>query len=466
MNENIFREYDIRGIVGTDLIISNCYALGKALAVFLRKQDPKFSTILIGRDGRTHSPAITNELISAFIDSGIDVIDLGLIPTPCLYFAVNTLNIPHGLIVTASHNPQEYNGIKMWNIAGSEIQEIKKLFIEKQSLSSEHKGVISCYDINSDYITFLTNHFAHLRGITVNTVIDCGNGSAGIVMKRLLDSLQLKNTHLIFDDVDGTFPNHEADPTVPENMTWVNDILEKEASYALGIGFDGDADRMNPMTKQGFLVPGDQLLALYAQHIVHNYHQPRVIFDIKSSSGLSELLEKWQAIPIMSPSGHSFIKRAIKEHNALLGGELSCHFFFNDRYFGYDDGIYAALRLIELVHETKQSLEQLLTIFPKKIASREFRISCGTDARKSGIIDGIVKHFADKDGIRCITIDGIRAETDTGWGLARASNTQPVICLRFEATTHAEFTAIKQDFYNALVPHFDAQQLKDTIGLP
>lgn len=463
MHDSIFREYDIRGIVGSELIIEDCYALGKAIAVFFKENNQGCTTIILGRDGRTHSLAIKEALQQAFLDSGIDVIDVGMIPTPCLYFAVSTLKIAHGIIVTASHNPKEYNGLKIWNTYGAQLQQIKTLFKQKATITSWQSGRLYTYNIVDDYINYLVVHFAQLKNKIINTVIDCGNGAAGIVMQSLIQRLKLQNVTLLFDTVDGNFPNHEADPTVIHNMLTVKKFLTDNPKYTLGIGFDGDADRMNPMTSHGFLVPGDQLLAIYAEQVLQNNPNAAVIFDIKSSSGLTELLTTWQAQPIVSPSGHSHIKNAMKKHNAMLGGELSCHFFFNDRYFGYDDGIYAALRLIELLNNKQTTLEKLLTIFPKKFASPEFRIGCKSDSEKSCIMNNVIEYFTRKTDIHCVTIDGIRAETATGWGLARASNTQPVICLRFEASTKVEFDAIKRDFYEALTPYFDAQQLKDTL---
>jgi phosphomannomutase/phosphoglucomutase len=249
-------------------------------------------------------------------------------------------------------------------------------------------------------------------------------------------------------------------------MTFVRNILTANNSFQVGIGFDGDCDRMNPMTKQGFLVPGDQLLALYAQYIIPQNHGCGVVFDIKSSDGLIELLESWQAIPIISQSGHSFIKQSIKRNNAVLGGELSCHFFFNDRYYGYDDGIYAALRLIEIMILTHKPLDLLLTIFPKKISSPEIRIECQSDEIKKNIIADVKAVLLSRDDIKSTTIDGIRAKTSYGWGLARASNTQPVICLRFESESIEGLQRVKTDFYNILRTHFDEKMLKDKIELP
>ena len=298
----------------------------------------------------------------------------------------------------------------------------------------------------------------------IHTVIDCGNGTAGTVFPQLLKKMNWTNVKLLFEEVDGTFPNHEADPTSYKNMQSVTNELKNNPNLELGLGLDGDCDRMDPMTKEGFLVPGDQLLAVYAQKVLQHYPKAPIVFDIKASSGLIELLKKWGAIDIISPSGHSLIKDALLKNNALLAGELSCHFFFNDRYFGYDDGIYAALRLFEIIKETGKSLSELIKIFPKKISSPEIRIEC-EEENKSKIVEDVKKFFSSKKDTKNITIDGLRAQMPYGWGLVRASNTQPVICLRFESDTEQGIKKVKEEFYNALKANFNETELKEKVGI-
>jgi phosphomannomutase/phosphoglucomutase len=326
---------------------------------------------------------------------------------------------------------------------------------------NEHLGSVTHHDIIADYISFLTAHFTHLKGNRVNAVIDCGNGSAGSVMPLLIKAMGWQNVRLLFAEVDGTFPNHEADPTVKENMEFVKQTLEQDPSLTLGIGFDGDADRMNPMTKEGDLVPGDKLLALFAQDVIKKHPGAAVVFDIKSSQALIQTLEAIKARPCVAPSGHSLIKEAIIHNNALLAGELSCHFFFKDRYFGYDDGIYAALRLIEMVATTGKSLTQLVQSLPVRVSSPEFRIKCTNDEIKQQIVSHVKDIFAARKDVAIITIDGVRAQMTYGWGLARASNTQPVISLRFESDTTEGLGLVKDDFVMALQPFFDVTALKD-----
>lgn len=466
MKMNIFREYDIRGIIGSELMVEETYDLARAIATFLSNKHPDTKRFIVGRDGRTHSLPIQNNVIKALCDMGFDVIDVGICPTPAVYFAVHHFHIPTALVITASHNPKEYNGIKIWGAWGQQIQTIRKIYEEKAFAPlATNKGSVNPYPIIDDYLAYLTEHFTHLKNLTIHAIIDCGNGSAGTVLPTLIKRMNWPNVHLLFPEVDGTFPNHEADPTVPENMTYVAQALRDNPLLEVGLGLDGDCDRMNPMTKQGELVAGDKMLALYAQKILQKNPGASIVFDIKSSSSLIDILKQWGAKPCIAPSGHSLIKKAMADNHALLAGELSCHFFFHDRYFGYDDGIYAALRTIELLHESGKSLDELLQIVPHKVSSPEFRIACKTDADKNKIVDHIKEIFAARTDLELITIDGIRAHMDYGWGLVRASNTQPVISMRFESDSTEGLKRIKTDFYKLLVSYFDEQFLKEKIEL-
>jgi phosphomannomutase len=311
----------------------------------------------------------------------------------------------------------------------------------------------------------LEEKFGNLKNVTLNAVIDCGNGTAGTVIPKLIKKMGWKNIKLLCSEVDGTFPNHEADPTVPANMIMVKEALVSDNTLSVGLGLDGDCDRMNPMTKEGELIAGDKLLALFAQRALKDFPGASVVFDIKSSSSLIELLTKWGAKPCISPSGHSLIKETMAKTNAKLAGELSCHFFFHDRYFGYDDGIYAALRLFELLVTSGKTLTQLLTIIPHKENSPEIRIECASDEEKLKIVEHVKKVFSTRTDAKLITIDGIRAQMPYGWGLLRASNTQPVICLRFESETKEGLLRVKRDFFTGLQKLFDENKLKEQIGI-
>jgi len=466
MKKNIFRQYDIRGIVGTELIVEHVYALTQVIATYLLKKHPGEKKIIVGRDGRLHSPAIHEQLVQALVDMGLDVIDVGLVPTPLVYFAVQYHKTPLAVVITASHNPSAYNGIKMWGVFGEQIQEISRLYETKISVKPVGpQGTVHNLPIIDTYIRYIKNQFAHLVNSPIKAVVDCGNGSTGAVVPLLIEEMGWKNIKLLCAEVDGTFPYHEADPTIPENMGMVAQELQKDPSYALGLGFDGDGDRMNPMTKDGTLVPGDKVLALFAYGVLQNIPGAAVVCDIKSSGGLIDALKQWGGRACIAPSGTSNIKKSMKENCAVLGGELSCHFFFHDRYFGYDDGIYAMCRLFELLAKTKKTCEELLELIPAKVSSPEFRIACASDEIKETIINDVKKYFATKKDSELITIDGIRAHMDYGWGLARASNTQPVICLRFESDCQNGLARVKNDFFISLKTHFDEQVLRESIEL-
>lgn len=464
MKPSIFKEYDIRGVVGQEFFIEKTYDLTKAILSFVTTKHPGISTIIIGNDGRVHSPTIKREMIAACIDNGFNVIDIGLCPTPVVYFAAHLFNLPVAIAITASHNPSEYNGLKITGVWGKQIKAIEKNFYNPTPLvTSRKKGTVTAHDCITDYIGYMSKHFSHLKGLSVNAVIDCANGAAGSVIPDLVKAMEWHNVKILFEDVDGTFPNHEADPTIKKNMTHMRDILSTVQSYSLGIGFDGDADRMCPMTKEGNLVPGDKLLALFAEGVIAHYPGAAVVCDIKSSQALIETLTSLGAQPCVAPSGHSLIKQAIVYHNALLAGELSCHFFFKDRYFGYDDGIYAAMRLVELLCTTKKDLATLVKALPSKVSSPEFRIKCSSDTVKNQVVKHVKAFFAARKDINLVTIDGVRVQMGYGWGLARASNTQPVISLRFESSTTHGLELVKRDFMAALDPFFDAMVLKDTF---
>lgn len=470
MKSQIFREYDIRGIVNEELYIEKTYDLAKAIITYFKQQDPTTNSLVIGRDGRTHSLEIQKNMINAALDLGLNVTDIGVCPTPAFYFSLFNTDSTTGFIITASHNPAEYNGMKICQnkktVWGTQIQEIRKIYESKNFYenTNNQKGTLKSYDIITNYINWLTDHFKHLKNLDIPAVIDCGNGTAGTVFPQLIEKMNWKNIKLLYTEVDGNFPNHPADPTVMKNMLDVKNELEKNENMKFGLGLDGDCDRMNPITKSGYLIPGDQLLALYSQQVLKENPGATVVFDIKASSSLIELLRKWGAIDSICPSGHSLVKEAMLKNNAKLAGELSCHFFFNDRYFGYDDGIYAALRLFEILNESTQNLEELISIFPEKSRSPEIRISC-SESNKKEIVDHVKNIFAARKDYDLITIDGIRAQTPNGWGLVRASNTQPVICLRFESNSPQNLQNIKEDFYDTLKPYFNEQDLKEQIEL-
>lgn len=462
MKDVIFREYDIRGIIDQEFFIDHVYDLTCAIIYYFHQKNPIIKTIAIGMDGRIHSDAIKQEMCRAITDSGLDVIFVGICPTPALYFSLHTLAVDGGLMITASHNAKEYNGIKIClgtsSIWGTALQAIKELYKKKAAILASRKGMLYDHPIIPHYIAWLANHFNHLKQLPLNLVIDCGNGAAGTALPALFAALQWPNVTLLYPEVDGTYPHHEADPTVAANMRDLSNYVRMHQPI-LGIGLDGDCDRMVPMTHDGNLVPGDKLLAIFAQQLLQKKPKNSIVFDIKSSSSVAELIERWDGIAVMSPSGHSIIKDMMLTHHALLGGELSCHFFFKDRYFGYDDGIYALLRLCEIIHQSGQSLSELLALFPQKYSSIELRLAC-PDEKKQEIITNLKTIFTLIPQTQLLTLDGIRVTFPSGWGLIRPSNTQAALSMRFESNTKEGLRNIMHLFYQELTPYLVPAELQ------
>jgi phosphomannomutase / phosphoglucomutase len=461
--DSIFRQYDIRGKVGSELLLEEVYDLGRAIACYFFQKNPYIKTIALGIDGRTHSKVIKEQLTKAFLESGINIIFIGVCPTPVLYFSLFTLSVDGGIIVTASHNGKEYNGFKIClgkeSVWGDQIQEIKKLYKKKAALPAKKLGSYIEEDVITRYVAWMKDHFKHLVGMELSALTDCGNGAGGTVLPYLIQAMQWPNVQLLFAEVDGTYPNHEADPIVEKNMQDLKKAL-LTSKISLGIGLDGDCDRMAPMTKDGQIIVGDKLLAVFAEFILENHPGATIIYDTKCSAGLTELLEQLHAHSIMSPSGHSIIKDQMKKNNGLLAGELSCHFFFKDRYFGYDDGIYAMLRLFEILVQTGKSLQELLTIFPTKYNTPEFRIACN-ESQMESLVEHVKAAFVHNPEVRLMTLDGIRVIMKDGWGMIRPSNTQPVVCLRFESDSPQGLERIKNEFIEILKPYISNDSLKE-----
>lgn len=467
MHDSIFREYDIRGKIGSELIIADMYDLARSIAYYFQQKNPSIKTVALGMDGRLSSPAIKEQIVNGLLASGLEVIFVGTCPSPVLYFALHTLCVDAGLMITASHNPADYNGLKIClgtqSIWGSGIQEIRRLYREKKFLNSDRQGTYREHPVIPSYISWMKDHFPDLINMPLAAVVDCGNGAGATVMPALIAAMQWRHVQLLCADLDGSYPHHEADPVVEKNMVHVKNALAATDAH-VGIGLDGDADRMAAMTKSGFLVPGDQLLAIYAQELLKEYPRSAVVFDVKASSGLVELLTQWDARPIMSACGHAIIKTRMEHEKALLAGELSCHFFFDDHYFGYDDGIYAMLRLFEIVVNTGKSLDELLRVFPKKYSSAEMRIACAQE-QKQVIIDAVKRFFSGQNNAHLITIDGVRVTLPYGWFLIRASNTQPVLSMRFEGNTAADLKRIKEEIVPILRHYYDEAVLIKEFGL-
>lgn len=465
MLDSVFRVYDIRGQVGKDFITDEVYTLTRAILYHCIQKNPSVKTVVVGMDGRIHSPLIKEKIIQALLDSGVDVIDIGICSSPLLYFSQYWLSAQAGFMVTASHNPPEYNGIKMMLdrclISNTEIQKIKNYYREKKQIKVSNKSEFKSYSLVQEYCLFLKRLFPQLVGLSLEGAFDCGNATVGPILVDLAQQMEWKYVHFLYETIDGAMPHHVADPSDEKNMSDLKKcVAEKRLQF--GVAFDGDGDRMGAVTSDGRFVSGDLLLALYAQDILQYQDGIGVVFDCKCSSVLTEVIKKNNGIPYMSPSGHSFIKERMQEYGALLGGELSSHLFFKDRYFGFDDGLYAALRLIELFQKTGKSLKDLFLALPKKICSPEIRIQC-REGEGPKIVAAVESFFKTKKGFEISTLDGMRCTTSYGWGLLRSSNTQPVVCLRLEANSDKEIALLKGEFVTALSPWYSVSFLEKNI---
>ncbi|HMA76753.1 MAG TPA: phosphomannomutase/phosphoglucomutase [Candidatus Krumholzibacteriaceae bacterium] len=441
--EKIFREYDIRGVVDEDLTDDGVRNLGKAAAVtFLRDN---IEEVIVGRDIRLSSERFFNVLAEGLLSSGVNIIDIGVVPTPVFYFAAKKWDKQGGIIITASHNSAEFNGFKILRgegtIYGEDIRELHSIIVDGRF--REGKGSLIKRDVRDEYIDYLCENIDIKR--PVKFAIDGGNGTAGIVALDIFRKLGLEPVEL-FMRPDGNFPNHHPDPTVEHNLIDLKAAVA-EGGLELGIGFDGDSDRIGVIDEEGNVLWGDALLALYARDMLKNNPGATVIFEVKCSRSLDEDIRNYGGNPIMWKTGHSLLKKKMRDENALLAGEMSGHQFFSDRYFGYDDAIYAALRLLEIVSKREKPLSDFYREFSKYKSTPEIRIEC-EDARKFDIVREVSDHF--KKTNRVMDVDGARVDFEEGWGLIRASNTQPALVFRFEAETEKALIAIREEFSRVL----------------
>jgi phosphomannomutase/phosphoglucomutase len=437
----IFRQYDIRGVWGKDLDAEAIDAIGKAFAVYLRENAGTDKiTVTIGRDARLSSPVILGLLCEALNFSGVDVIDIGMCPTPLQYFSLFTLPVHGGIMITGSHNPPEFNGLKLSSgretLYGEKIQDIRKL--TEKGASVKGTGGVKSHDIISDYRNYLKGRFGRFDGIKV--VTDSGNGTAGLVAPGLIREFGADVVEL-YSEPDGTFPNHHPDPVVIENL---KDLIKKvgETGAHLGIGYDGDSDRIGVVDENGDIVWGDRLLIIFSRDILKDNPGASVIGEVKCSQTLYDDVKSRGGNPIMWKTGHSLIKKKMKETGALLAGEMSGHIFFADRYFGYDDAIYASLRLLEILAEkgSPYSVKKLLEGVSGMVSTPEIRFET-PDEVKFKIVEKAKTAFKDYP---VIDIDGVRVNFPDGWGLIRASNTQPALVMRFEAKDEQSLKRIRE----------------------
>ena len=442
--DSIFRAYDIRGVVPTTLTAETAYWVGRAIgSQSLAQGEPNVS---VGRDGRLSGPELVERLIQGVADSGCHVSDVGLVPTPALYYAANVLEGKSGVMLTGSHNPSNYNGFKIViagdTLANEQIQALHTRLKTNDLTSGE--GSITQVDILPRYYEGITRDIKLAKRLKV--VVDCGNGAAGVIAPQLIEALNCEVIPL-FCEVDGNFPNHHPDPGKPENLV---DLIAKvkETGADLGLAFDGDGDRVGVVTNTGTMVFPDRLLMLFAQDVLTRNPAAEIIFDVKCTRLLTPLIKEYGGRPLMWKTGHSLIKKKMKETGALLAGEMSGHIFFKERWFGFDDGIYSAARLLEVLSKQQMSAEELFETFPNDISTPEINIDV-TDESKFSIIDAL--HDAQwGDDAKLTSIDGVRVDYPHGWGLVRASNTTPVLVLRFEAESETELQRIKDVFHAQL----------------
>ena len=427
LKPTIFREYDIRGVADSELLSPDVEQLGLGLGTYMLRHSGG-RKINVGRDCRLSSTRLRDALVKGLLASGCDVTDIGTVPTPVLYFSAQHLNANGGIMITGSHNPPEYNGFKSvcgtGTIHGEAIQEVRRI-IERQDFE-RGSGQLATIDAVTPYVDEIASQFRFDRRIKV--VADAGNGTAGPVMHRIFEKLNVDATELFFE-MDGHFPNHHPDPTVPANLAH---LIEKvrETRAELGIAFDGDSDRIGAVDEKGDVIYGDMLLLVYAREILTRKPGATFIGEVKCSQVMYDQIAKLGGKGIMYKTGHSLIKAKMKEEHAELAGEMSGHMFFADRYRGYDDALYSACRLIEIVAKSGRPLSAQLAGLPKMVSTPEIRVDC-PDEVKFDLVQRVAAHF--KKTHKTVDIDGVRVIFPEGWGLLRASNTQPVLVMRFEA---------------------------------
>ena len=443
MHSGIFREYDIRGVAGGDILDEDVKDIGKAFGTMLHQQNKH--RVSVGRDCRLTSDNYADLFIQGILSTGCDVVDIGLCPTPVLYFSIHHLDLEGGAMVTASHNPPEYNGFKLMSghdsIHSNGLQEIRKIIETRAFVTGS--GNRTQKDVLTPYKKYILENIT--ISDTIRIGIDAGNGTGGITALPVLKELGCDG-YDIFCDPDGSFPNHEADPTQKKNLGDLISLV-KDKKLDLGVGYDGDGDRIGVVDAKGNVIYGDQLMVIYAREILSRKPGATFISEVKCSMVMYDDIRKHGGNAVMWRTGHSLIKKKMKEENAELAGEMSGHMFFKDRYFGFDDALYATCRLLEILAATGKGVDELIQDLPETFTTPEIRKEC-PDEIKFAVVKKIVDHYKDRQKV--IDIDGMRAVYEDGWGLVRASNTQPALVLRFEALTADRRDEIQQDIENTL----------------
>jgi phosphomannomutase/phosphoglucomutase len=439
VSPGIFRQYDIRGIVDKDLTTEAATAIGRGYAALMRERGIA-GKVVVSRDNRPSGAKLRDALVEGLTALGVGVIDIGVVPTPVNYWALHHLDVIGGIQITGSHNPPEYNGFKLsmgkGSLHGEAIQKLYSLI--NTSAGKAEKGTVATDDVIDRYIDDMVQKTGPLPK-TMKVVYDCGNGAASLVAPQLFARLGI-DAHGMFCESDGTFPNHHPDPTVPENLEdLIREVKARKAE--IGIAFDGDGDRIGVVDQDGTIIWGDRILILYARDVLARTGKGQsIIFDVKCSQALSDAIEKAGGKPVMWKTGHSLIKDKMKETHAPIAGEMSGHMFFTEGFYGHDDALYGAARLLRILAGGKQTIKQALADVPDFVSTPEIRIDVPEEL-KFGLVDKAVAHFKSKHDV--IDVDGVRVLFGDGWGLIRASNTQPVIVARYEARTNTQLAAIR-----------------------
>lgn len=444
LDPHIFRAYDIRGVVDTQLNSHTIRTIGRSLASLY----PEVKQVAVGCDGRLSSHSLSQALCEALCASGVQVLDVGEVPTPVLYYAASEHCQGSGLMITGSHNPPEYNGIKMvmggHTLAGDDVQAIYKHACRGDFISGD--SAYQAADMSAEYLSKVCESVSLARPLKV--AIDCGNGVAGPSALALLKALGCQ-TQGLYCDIDGHFPNHHPNPSVPENLTELIDIV-RSGGFDLGLAFDGDGDRLGVVDNQGQVIWADRQMMIYARSILTQYPGASIVYDVKSSFHLPRVIEQYGGKPRMSRTGHSYIKAMLKESGALLAGEMSGHIFFNDRWYGFDDALYTAARLLEIIAADSKTSHEVFAALPVSYSTPEITI----DFEREGMQHDFIKRFVKSarfEGGQENTMDGLRVDFADGWGLVRASNTTPCLVLRFEGDSTQSLARIQSAFRDQLV---------------
>lgn len=440
INTHIFREYDIRGVADRDMPDTLAADLGRALGTFLIRKGKK--KIALGRDCRLSSPRLHAALKGGLLETGLSLVDIGVGPTPMMYFSVWKMDLDGGVQITGSHNPPEDNGFKMMigkdSLFGADIQVLMGM-IQKRDFDLPKNGTTEDVDPLPSYVAHMKENIKLAR-TDIKFAIDAGNGAGGPAALATMKALGLNPTALLIE-MDGAFPVHHPDPSMPENLELLIKTV-RENKLDFGIAYDGDADRIGVIDANGDVLWGDKLMVIYAREILRTNKGAAILGEVKCSQTLYDDIAKHGGRPIMWKTGHSLIKKKMKEEKALLAGEMSGHVFFADRYFGFDDAIYASLRLIEILAATTQRIDQLVADVPKTFSTPELRVDCPDDV-KFGVVKGVLEHYRGKRDVS--DVDGARIRFDDGWGLVRASNTGPVLVMRFETQSLATLNAVRAE---------------------